>query len=69
LNQFQPFFGNVAGDDFAFVVHQLRDEGGFAAGRGAQIQNRFAGLRVEFARREQCAGVLDVKPAVAKTRQ
>ena len=50
-----------------WLLHQLRDEGRFAAGRGAQIQNRFAGLRAEFERREQRAGVLDVKPAVAET--
>ena len=35
------------GDNLAFVVHQLRDEGRLAAGRGAEIQNRFAGLRIQ----------------------
>jgi hypothetical protein len=67
LDQLQTFFGKVAGDNSTCVAHELSDKGGFAAGRGAQIQNRFAGARVEFARREQRAGVLDVKPAVTET--
>ena len=36
----------VQRDDVAAVLHPLRDEGGFAAGRGAQIQHRFARLGV-----------------------
>ena len=69
MNPFQPFIGNILRDDAALVVHQLRDERRFAAGSGAEIQNRFAGLRSQHAHGEQRAGVLDVKPAVAKTRQ
>jgi hypothetical protein len=55
------------GDDAAFVVHQLRDERGFAAGRGAEIEDDFAGARIEFAHRQQRARVLDVKPTLLKT--
>src|SRR5208283_5871865 len=69
LNPFQSFIRNILCDDTALVVHQLCDERRFAAGRGAEIQNRFAGLRSELANGKQRAGVLNVKPAVAKTRQ
>src|ERR1035438_203700 len=67
LHQFQPGWVGVAGNDFAVIVYQLRDERGLAAGRGAQIQYRFAGLRAEHHRREQRAGVLQIKPAVTET--
>ena len=52
------------------LLHQLRDEGGLAAGRGAQVQDGFARVAASSSRDgEQRAGVLHVKPAVAKTCQ
>ena len=51
------------------VLHQLRDEGGLAAGRGAEVEHLVAGPRVEFPHRQERAGILEVKESLQKTRQ
>ena len=55
------------GDEATLVAHELGDVGQFAAGRGAEVENGFAGFRVEFAHGQKGAGVLDVKEALLKS--
>ena len=69
FKQFQSFLGIVHRHNPALIIHQLRNERRLAAGRGAQIQNRLAGLCPEFVRGEQRARVLNVKPALPETFQ
>ena len=48
-------------DQPAFVAHQLGDVREFAAGGGAQIEHRFAGLRIKLPHGQQRARVLHIK--------
>ena len=59
----------VVGDDRALVAEELRDERGFPAGRGAQVENAFAGTWIEEMDGQQRARILDVEMALAKRRE
>jgi len=57
------------GEQAPFVAHRLGQGGQLAAGRGAKIKNALAGLRPQFAHRQQGAGVLHVKHPLLKAGQ
>ena len=59
----------VDGEHAPFVVHSLGDGGGFTAGCGAEVENVFARLRIEFVNRNECARVLHIKFSFGKTLQ
>ena len=65
-DQFQALCAGVAGEKFTVVLHLLRDVGSLAAGRGAEIEDAFAGPRVEGLHGKEGAGILHVEPALAE---
>ena len=67
LDELKPIRGGVLGNNPALVLHQLGSVSEFSAGGSAQIQNRFAGLRSQFAHSQQGAGVLHIKAALLET--
>lgn len=69
LNQLNTFRRNIICHDPALVLDELGDERGLATGRSAEIENGLAGLGVEFAYCKQRAGILNVKPTIAKALQ
>ena len=69
LHQREALRVRVVGEDASAILHELRDERGLAAWRGAEVEHGFAGLRIEQHRREQGAGILHVEKSLPKALQ
>ena len=61
FHHLQALVITVLGEDGSLISHELRDEGGLAARRGAEVENGFSGFGAEPADGEQGAGVLHVE--------